>query len=360
MAALATVAKVARLAVPVGLLLSFGYLDYAVGYVIGYDVWPTNHGAAAVWAVLGYLQLTTIIYWARLFQGPGKLIKIEPYDLYENSPDLHPPPDMFPCDADGFPYWCGVCQSLKAPRSFHLSDLGYCVPKFDHFCIWVGTVIGQENTLAFTRFLQHFAAMCITCIVFAAINFPSDFPHHINLHYVAVMAYGSIALLMVMTLYVSQFRYIYYNMTMFDDLTRNQAKRYNRWKLRYHQVKDTNRGKRMRKHMPRKETGLRYVSVAYNGGRVVVAYKVLENPYDFGWKHNLVARVTGNSNDGDISASWGSVVKSLVVLFIPYTEFPQHFGPPDTFGPKFTASINHKIENNQFTLPRYLSEKASV
>jgi palmitoyltransferase len=58
------------------------------------------------------------------------------------SGELPPPPgterfysrDVFACDQNGLPIWCGVCNNWKPDRSHHGSDVGRCVLKMDHFC----------------------------------------------------------------------------------------------------------------------------------------------------------------------------------------------------------------------------------
>ena len=58
------------------------------------------------------------------------------------SGELPPPPgtehfyskEVFACDQNGLPIWCGVCNNWKPDRSHHGSDFGRCVLKMDHFC----------------------------------------------------------------------------------------------------------------------------------------------------------------------------------------------------------------------------------
>lgn len=61
------------------------------------------------------------------------------------SGEVPPPPgteqfyskEVFACDQNGLPIWCGVCNNWKPDRSHHGSDFGRCVWKMDHFCPWV-------------------------------------------------------------------------------------------------------------------------------------------------------------------------------------------------------------------------------
>jgi hypothetical protein len=49
----------------------------------------------------------------------------------------HPPGYQLPCC-----HWCGVPTSL---RSRHCRRLGRCVHKYDHYCWWLSTVIGEKG-----------------------------------------------------------------------------------------------------------------------------------------------------------------------------------------------------------------------
>lgn len=66
--------------------------------------------------------------------------------------------DMFICDPIGFPIWCGTCSNYKPDRTHHCSDAGKCVMKLDHFCPWVGGVVGERNFKFFIQFTSY------TCI----------------------------------------------------------------------------------------------------------------------------------------------------------------------------------------------------
>jgi len=44
--------------------------------------------------------------------------------------------DMYTCDINGEPKWCGRCGNWKPDRTHHCSEVGRCVEGFDHFCPW--------------------------------------------------------------------------------------------------------------------------------------------------------------------------------------------------------------------------------
>lgn len=60
--------------------------------------------------------------------------------------------DVFVCDANGLPLFCGVCCNWKPDRSHHSSDVGRCVMKMDHFCSWVGGMVGENGFKFFAQF----------------------------------------------------------------------------------------------------------------------------------------------------------------------------------------------------------------
>ena len=44
--------------------------------------------------------------------------------------------DVFQCDHQGLPIWCGHCVTWKPTRAHHCSDVGRCIMNLDHFCPW--------------------------------------------------------------------------------------------------------------------------------------------------------------------------------------------------------------------------------
>lgn len=51
--------------------------------------------------------------------------------------------DVFVCDYDGRPRWCSTCRNWKIDRAHHCSELERCVRKMDHYCPWVGGIVGE-------------------------------------------------------------------------------------------------------------------------------------------------------------------------------------------------------------------------
>jgi palmitoyltransferase len=78
-------------------------------------------------------------------------------------PDTQPPPgleafwmrDAFVCDKDGMPIWCSFCHAWKPDRTHHNQDVGRCTRKMDHFCPWVGGVVGENSMKFFIQFVGY-------------------------------------------------------------------------------------------------------------------------------------------------------------------------------------------------------------
>lgn len=63
--------------------------------------------------------------------------------------------DAFVCDRYGLPLWCPTCCNWKPDRSHHSSDIGRCVSKMDHFCPWVGGMVGENGYKFFVQFTLY-------------------------------------------------------------------------------------------------------------------------------------------------------------------------------------------------------------
>ncbi|KAG5439012.1 hypothetical protein PCANB_002343 [Pneumocystis canis] len=77
--------------------------------------------------------------------------------------------DAYVCENDGFPRWCSVCEVYKPDRAHHCSEVQRCVLKLDHFCPWVGGVIG------FTRYNVHIFYIFRNSTTIESINFYARF-----------------------------------------------------------------------------------------------------------------------------------------------------------------------------------------
>lgn len=115
--------------------------------------------------------------------GPGRQPKVLPFrilpetitsnDLMKEKDDKvfsTIAPDVYQCDVNGYPIWCNKCNSLKLDRTHHSALLGYCIPRFDHYCVWVGTAVGRRNYRVFVQFIMYFSLyLCIVSISIAVL-----------------------------------------------------------------------------------------------------------------------------------------------------------------------------------------------
>ncbi|KAG4301412.1 hypothetical protein PCK1_002338 [Pneumocystis canis] len=72
--------------------------------------------------------------------------------------------DAYVCENDGFPRWCSVCEVYKPDRAHHCSEVQRCVLKLDHFCPWVGGVIGFTRYKFFVLFIFYVTLICVFVI----------------------------------------------------------------------------------------------------------------------------------------------------------------------------------------------------
>ncbi|KAI1324558.1 palmitoyltransferase PFA5 [Xylariaceae sp. FL0255] len=88
---------------------------------------------------------------------------------YDAGPDIDPDSpgienfytrDVFICEPDGRPRWCSECCNWKQDRVHHSSEIGRCVYRMDHYCPWVGGMIGENSFKFFVQFVIYAALYC--------------------------------------------------------------------------------------------------------------------------------------------------------------------------------------------------------
>ena len=77
--------------------------------------------------------------------------------------------DAFVCDQRGLPIWCSECNNWKPDRAHHNQDMGRCTLKMDHFCPWVGGVVGERSYKFFIQF--NFYSFLLSAYTMSAIAF---------------------------------------------------------------------------------------------------------------------------------------------------------------------------------------------
>ncbi|SMN20976.1 similar to Saccharomyces cerevisiae YDR459C PFA5 Palmitoyltransferase with autoacylation activity [Maudiozyma saulgeensis] len=145
----------------------------------------------------GCLLLIDFYLWFLIVtRGPGIQPIVPTFEIIEDSneetnKDVIRPPSIFECNVQGYPIWCPYCGSVKAFRSHHSRSTGSCVPKFDHYCSWLGSVIGQDNYKMFLQFLIYisitFGIMWISTIICYLKNF-QERNHDGNLIVIVILA----------------------------------------------------------------------------------------------------------------------------------------------------------------------------
>lgn len=163
--------------------------------------------------------------------GPGFQPHVPFYKFYEDYRQDYksiPPPDYFTCTEDGYPIYCTACQSIKLDRSHHSGDFGKCIGRMDHFCYWIGTVIGKKNYRLFMQFLVWFQLYFIYVIVSTSV-FIRDIYHRRNnsLQPNLIVLYVLLGfwLIMVFALFASHVYYIWINITSIEEIKVKQHRR---------------------------------------------------------------------------------------------------------------------------------------
>ena len=123
-----------------------------------------RYTAGIVILVVYYILLVPVIAtWLRLllvvFVDPGFIA----IGLPRKDAEPEPAPGMeqfwakevFTCNSQGLPIWCSHCNNWKPDRTHHNQDTGRCTLKMDHFCPWVGGVVGERSFKFFVQFLFY-------------------------------------------------------------------------------------------------------------------------------------------------------------------------------------------------------------
>lgn len=110
-------------------------------------------------------------FFRLLFAGPGHIPRGEDDVEKQGAPDPTSSADMYVCEPGGYPRWCKVCEAVKPDRAHHSSNSGRCTYKMgiqvsqsklirDHFCPWVGGMVGFSRYKFFFQFVSYTAVFC--------------------------------------------------------------------------------------------------------------------------------------------------------------------------------------------------------
>lgn len=344
--------------VPIGVVVAIGYGNYAVCYSLGRnDVFEhESRGSAIVlWVLSGLFQVLLFMYWGvLLWVGPGKCDKIPPYDLYGTGDGLLTPvPEYFFCDQYGYPIWCTNCQSIRPERALHQKDMGKCMPKFDHYCLWVGTAIGQDNYKYFLKFLQIFCGVFVVLLVYLLVYTKLSYDRGLNNNIIVLYILSGFFLMMIGGLLVSHIWYLQYNLTTLDDMNIRHARKYRRWERRKKQNKRAFKPAYL-------DDGVRYINVAHDDVRLVIPCSIDDKFYNFGfrktWINIFLYENSGFFYDDSRYYSLTKFLFSIMVFLIPIIDLFVHKYPPHnevTLSPSFRALLQEKIHRRRCYLPLY-------
>lgn len=231
---------------------NFRYLVPSLVIVLQcYGVWAFSHQfcylrlyekfhdkAACIGLIIANLFLTFLVWyiWALIvIIGPGQQPHIPPFSILPDAVTGIPatntslasansvridessisPPDIYPCDDRGYPIWCSTCQSLKMSRTHHSNKLGYCVPRFDHYCVWIGSVIGRSNHRMFVQFTFYLMISSLIMVISIGSQM-KKLKHHTSGNVYAVFILACCALFMVGPLFLTHVYYMCCNRTSIE------------------------------------------------------------------------------------------------------------------------------------------------
>ncbi|KAF1351150.1 DHHC palmitoyltransferase-domain-containing protein [Delphinella strobiligena] len=128
--------------------------------------------------------------------------------------------DTFICDSIGFPIWCGTCSNYKPDRTHHCSDAGKCVMKLDHFCPWVGGVVGERNFKFFIQFTSYTCIYTLFILITMACLIHDRSSHGIgvNANWIVVLALSAIFTLFTSTMAGTSIELAVKNRTTIEDI----------------------------------------------------------------------------------------------------------------------------------------------
>ncbi|KAH6656520.1 palmitoyltransferase PFA5 [Truncatella angustata] len=132
--------------------------------------------------------------------------------------------EAFVCENDGRPKWCSECCNWKPDRAHHSSEISRCVIRMDHYCPWVGGMIGENSFKFFTQFTTY--TFCYCGVVLGAAG--STLKTHLqagdgaDAHLVAILAIAGFFGLFTFLMSNTSWNYIVTNMTNVDMLGRRK------------------------------------------------------------------------------------------------------------------------------------------
>ncbi|KAI0476423.1 palmitoyltransferase PFA5 [Xylariaceae sp. FL0804] len=148
---------------------------------------------------------------------------------YNAGPDMNPDSpglelfytkNVFVCESDGRPRWCSHCCNWKPDRAHHSSEIGRCVIRMDHYCPWVGGMIGENSFKFFVQFTTYTACYCAIVLGASASTLRNQVHEGYRLdgRLIAAIALAAFFGLFTFLMSFTSMRYIFLNMTNVDAL----------------------------------------------------------------------------------------------------------------------------------------------
>ncbi|RKP30474.1 hypothetical protein METBISCDRAFT_27377 [Metschnikowia bicuspidata] len=351
------------------------YGTYVSSHVVGYSIFFDSLRATAIvlWALLAVLVPSMVVYWAILLvRGPGTL-----------DPLRAPGPGPFLSDALGFPLYCSHCQQIKPERAFHLSFTGRCVPRYDHYCVWLGAAVGRDNLVPFFNLVRLVAVYSALSVVFSAVALRTMHRRLTNspsllLLLIVSLIVNSFAVFMLFGLVVTTAFQIATGRTALDAISVREAATQRRWDL----LQKSGDAACLRSRLgrwfaaalfpppKRFESGLRYVNLPHEDSRAVVCYRVGERPYSCGVGQDLVDAFVHFNQTALIEPhkrySARKLFLAITSVFVPYLDlFSWHRRPltdpqsydawSDEFAAAFLSSAHKSVADGEFLVPAYVA-----
>ncbi|GAB1729012.1 hypothetical protein NU195Hw_g3322t1 [Hortaea werneckii] len=130
-----------------------------------------------------------------------------------------PPPDfwmrdVFVCTPQGLPIWCHHCRNWKPDRAHHNRDTGRCTKKQDHFCPWVGGVVGERSMKFFAQFLCYSLTLSTYLMILMAYYVHKDRSH---VQWIVALGLGGFFVFFTLGMVINTMRMIFHNATTIEE-----------------------------------------------------------------------------------------------------------------------------------------------
>lgn len=212
--------------IPPFLVLIVVYCSYVVVGPLSLDYLINNHErpprvavGLAITIAWFVLLIPVIATWIRLllvvFGEPGYTPRgLVPQDSCDVPVDFWER-DVFVCDPKGLPIYCRHCENWKPDRTHHNQDSGRCTLKMDHFCPWVGGVVGERAQKFFIQFLTYALILCTFLMTVMAI-----FVHETKsqVHWMVALGISAFFVLFTLGMVMNTLHMIFRNVTTIENI----------------------------------------------------------------------------------------------------------------------------------------------